>query len=74
MGRFNKRFEGIGGAGGTVDWMAGTGEGSGIELEDQEEEEELVRFILILTHVLNHFPLRMKNSYFQYTFKEVPKF
>ncbi|KAJ3851730.1 hypothetical protein EV368DRAFT_42517 [Lentinula lateritia] len=35
MGRFNKRFEGIGGAGGSVDWMAGTGEGSGIELEGE---------------------------------------
>ncbi|KAE9404877.1 hypothetical protein BT96DRAFT_397607 [Gymnopus androsaceus JB14] len=35
VGRFNKRFEGIGGAGGNVDWMAGTGEGSGIELEGE---------------------------------------
>lgn len=35
MGRFNKRFDGIGGAGGSVDWMAGTGEGSGIALEGQ---------------------------------------
>lgn len=35
VGRFNRRFEGIGGAGGSVDWMKGTEEGSGIELEGE---------------------------------------
>ncbi|KIK67595.1 hypothetical protein GYMLUDRAFT_785114 [Collybiopsis luxurians FD-317 M1] len=35
VGRFNRRFDGIGGAGGNVDWMANTGEGTGVGLEGE---------------------------------------